>query len=434
MATILFYSDCPFFAGCEFMLANFFNSSSFRKDNRISFTFRENPAYEQGFRERVRLPVDASQVRLYDIYDWYAKADRFQTVILRKTLKIVMNLALLKYLFIVVNTIILYRNFRERVKQGPVDILHINNGGYPGAYSTLSAVLAADMAGIRTIIYIVNNIAAGYRNPERWLDYPFDLLVRKKVSVFVTGSRFAGNALQKTLSLPEQRVVTINNGIAVQPLTETREQIADRYHFPPGRVIISVIANLEERKGHIFLLEALKTMKESGQLRQMPFLAIVSGPGNQRKVLEDYIGRNNLGGDVAFYPFEPKLSNLLNAVDIVVLPSISSEDFPNIVLDAMAAGKAVLASRFSGIQEQVTEGESGLLVPPGDSDAIATTLVTLCEDENIRKRLGDAARRSFSDRFTVERSVNSYQVLYTRLLSGTGLWGSRNNRLRLHTR
>ena len=420
MATILFYSDCPFFGGSEFMLVNFFNSSSFRQENRISFTFRENPAYEKGFRERVRLPVDASQVRLYDIYDWYEKADRYQPVILRKMLKIILNLALLKYLFIVVNTIILYRNFRKRVEQGPVDILHINNGGYPGAYSTLSAVLAADMAGIRTIIYIVNNIAVGYRNPERWLDYPFDLLVRKKVSVFVTGSSFARKGLQKTLSLPEERVITIKNGLEVHPVTETREQITDRYHFPPGRVIISIIANLEARKGHIFLLEALKKMKESGLPGYMPFLAIVSGPGNQKKGLEDYIGRNNLGGDVAFYPFEPKLSSLLNAVDIVVLPSISSEDFPNIVLDAMAAGKVVLASRFSGIPEQVTDGESGLLVPPGDSDAIATALVTLCGDENFRKRLGEAARRSFSKRFTVEHSVNSYQVLYTRLLSGKG--------------
>ena len=400
------------------MLTNFCNSSSFRKENCISFTFRENPTYEKGFRERVRLPVDVSQVSLYDIYDWYEKADRYQPVILRKMLKIVLNLALLKYLFIVINTIILYWNFREPVKQGEIDILHINNGGYPGSYSTISAVLAANMAGIGTIVYVVNNIAAGYRYPERWLDYPFDLLIRKKVSVFVTGSQFAGKALQKTLSLPEERVVTINNGIAVQPVTENREQIAGRYYFPPGRVIISVIANLEERKGHIFLLEALKKMKESGWHGQMPFLAIVSGPGNQRKVLEDYIGRNNLCGDVTFYPFEPKLSNLLNAVDIVVLPSISSEDFPNIVLDAMAAGKAVLASRFSGIQEQVTDGESGLLVPPGDSNAIAAALVTLCGDENIRMRLGDAARRSFSERFTVEQSINSYQMLYTRLLSG----------------
>jgi L-malate glycosyltransferase len=418
MASIHFYSDCPFFAGCEFMLANFFNSTSLRKEHNISFTFRENLVYEQGFRDRVRLPVDASHVRLYDIYDWYAKADRFQPVFLRKILKIILNLALLKYFFIVINTVILYRVFRKRAKRGQIDILHINNGGYPGAYSSISAVLAADMAGIGTIVYVVNNITAGYRYPGRLLDYPFDILVRRRVSVFVTGSRYAGRALRKTLSLPEERVVTINNGIAVQPVTETREQVADRYHFPRGRVIIAVIANLEERKGHIFLLRALRKMKESGQPGRMPFLAIVAGPGDVRNILVEYILKNNLGEDVAFYPFEPRLSNLLNAVDIVVLPSISLEDFPNIVLDAMAAGKAVLASRFSGIQEQITDEESGLLVPPGDSDAIAAALVTLCGDVNFRKRLGDAARKSFSNRFTVEKSVNSYLGLYARLLSG----------------
>jgi glycosyltransferase involved in cell wall biosynthesis len=399
------------------MLANFFNSSSFRKENRISFTFRENPVYERGFSERIRYPVDTSHVKLYDIQDWYAKADRFQSVIIRKMFKIILNLALLKYIFIVINTIILYRFFRELLKQRQVDILHINNGGYPRAYSSISAVLAADMAGIGTIVYVVNNIAAGYHNPERWLDYPFDIMVRKKVTVFVTGSHYGGNALRRTLSLNEERVVTINNGIAVQPITETRDQVASRYHFPSGRIIIAIIANLEERKGHIFLLKALKKMKDSGLPTQMPFLAIIAGPGNQRETMEVYIHKNNLENDVAFYPFEPKLSNLLNAVDIIVLPSIALEDFPNIVLDAMAAGKVVLASRFSGIREQIIDGESGILFPPADSDAIAAAIITLWGDENFRKRLGDAAKRSYSERFTVERAVNSYQELYSRLIS-----------------
>ncbi len=420
MATILFYSDCPFFGGSEFMLANFFNSASFRQKNQISFIFRENQVYEQGFRQRIQLPLDSSQVKLYDIFEWYAKADRYQSAVLRKMLKTFLNLMLLNYFFIVFNTIVLYRVFRERMRQNQIDILHINSGGYPGAYSGISAVLAADMAGISTIIFIVNNIAAGYRHPQRLPDYPFDILVGNRVSRYVTGSWFAGKALQKVLSLPKEKVVTINNGIEVHPVTETREHLSGRYRFPSGRVIISVIANLEARKGHIFLLEAMKKMKESGKPGTMPFLAIVSGPGDQRNALEDYISSNNLGEDIAFYPFETELSNLLNAVDIVVLPSVSSEDFPNIVLDAMAAGKTILASRFSGIPEQVTDGETGLLVPPGDSDALATALVRVCGDEKFRERLGDAARSSFSQRFTVERALNSYQELYTQLQSEKG--------------
>jgi glycosyltransferase involved in cell wall biosynthesis len=421
MANIHFFSDCPFFAGCEFMLVNFFNSSSFRKENCISFTFRENLIYEQEFMKRIRIPVDSSRIRLYDIYDWYAKADRYHSIFFRKALKIVLNLILLKYFFIFANTIILYRYFREHVKQCPIDILHINNGGYPSAYSTLSAVLAANLVGIKTIIYVVNNIALGYRRPERWLDYPFDLLVKRKVSIFITGSHFAGNVLQKTLNLPIDRVVTINNGISVQPITESQQQIFTRYQFPSGRVIITIIANLEERKGHIYLLNALKIMKDTGRPVQMPFLAIVSGPGNQKKILENFIVRNNLSDDVAFYPFESKLSNLLNAVDIVILPSITSEDFPNIILDAMAAGRAVLASKFSGIVEQIADKKSGLLVSPGDSNAIATALIALCDDENLRKQMGDTARCVFVERFTVERSINSYRILYSRLLSRDGL-------------
>jgi len=415
MARIHFHSDCSFFAGCEFMLANFFNTPSFLYENRVSFTFRDNRDYEKGFRERVHSPIQATPLHLYDIYDYYQQVDRrFESKSIRKIIKIGLNLILLKYIFIILNTAIIYRYFKEQKR---IDILHINNGGYPGAYSTISAVIAAKLAGIPIIVYVVNNIAAGYWNPERWLDLPFDIVVKRWVTVFITGSNFARDALQKTLKIPPEHMITINNGISIKPVSETKEEVAQRYNFPQNRIIIAIVANLEERKGHIYLLEAIKTLKESKRLQSIPFLAIVSGPGNQRSVLENYITDHNLHEDVAFYNFEPHLSNLLNATDIIVLPSIASEDFPNVTLEAMAFGKAIIASKFSGIQEQIIDGKSGLLVPPKDNDAIADAICILCENQKLREKLGDSAKTRFYSKFTAERSVNIYLALYKKLLA-----------------
>ena len=74
---------------------------------------------------------------------------------------------------------------------------HINNGGYPAATSSYSMIFVAVILGIPKIIYVVNNMAEGYKNPMRWLDYPIDMFIKKKVTVFITGSDYAGKKLKK---------------------------------------------------------------------------------------------------------------------------------------------------------------------------------------------------------------------------------------------
>ena len=113
-----------------------------------------------------------------------------------------------------------------------------------------------------------------------------------------------------------------------------------------------------------------------------------------------------------FIGAEAHVMNLMSAVDVLVVPSVSHEDFPNVILEAMGLGKPVVASRLAGTPEQVDDEHTGLLVPPGDAAALALALRRLVLDPALRDEMGRAGRRRFEERFTAEVAVRRYAELY----------------------
>lgn len=391
------------------MLANFFNDDSFLETYNVLFIYRWTQAYEEGFHKRVFKDIDHIPLRLYDHHDLYNSTDKIQNRYIRKTIKIVINLLLIKYIFLILNMIIFYKTIRKV----HVDLVHINNGGYPGAYSTISMVIAARLCGIHRMVYVVNNIAAGYRSPERWLDYPFDRMVIGMVSIFITGSNFASNALKEILHVPSLKIMSIPNGIAPRNLTEVPEQVIKRLNLPKDRILFSVIAVLDERKGHIFLLKALYEIKKSHP-DNMPY-CILEGIGPTEELLRKYIQEHDLNGDVMFIRNESHIFNLINASDCIILPSIRNEDFPNIILESMSLGKAVIASNIAGIPEQLDQMQSGILVEPQDIQGLVSAIRLVTEDSDLRASLGKNAKIKFDEFYTQKKAIKHYCELYLKL-------------------
>jgi len=411
--SILFFSDCSFFAGCENMLANFFNDHNFIDEYHVLFIYRWTQRYENGFNNRMTNRIENIPLRLYDHYDLYNSIDEIRWTSLHKPLKIFVNLLLVKYLFVFLNTITLFITIRKR----HVDLVHINNGGYPGAYSAMSMVMAAKLCGIFRILYVVNNIAVGYRSPERWLDYFFDRAIIRWVTIFVTGSKYAHDKITTTLDIPPNKVRCIHNGISPRSVTETREQITQRLGLPNNRLIFSVIAVLDERKGHIYLLKALDRIQKTHQDCAMPF-CIIEGSGPNEALLKTYVQENNLTDDVLFISHEPQIFNLINASDCIVLPSIKDEDFPNIILESMSLGKAIIASDFSGIPEQIEHMKSGILVKPQNVSSLANAITMLTKDPALRNYLGENAKTRFGEIFTDKHAIKEYSETYHKLIEG----------------
>ena len=168
------------------------------------------------------------------------------------------------------------------------------------------------------------------------------------------------------------------------------------------------VGTLHEVKGQIHLIEACRLLAERG----VAFTCRFIGDGPDRDALQARIDEYGLGDRVALVGrmTSDAVATELAASDVLAAPSVPThggkrEGIPVVLMEAMASGLPVVASRLSGIPELVTDGVSGLLVPPGDDDALAHALATLATDAPLRGRLGAAGRETVMREFDVDRNA-----------------------------
>lgn len=408
-----YHSDCEFFAGCENMLANFFNDPAVGAAYEVSFSCRWSERYEAGLRNRVKTPPSLERYPLLagTLFTQYAPG-------LPKPLGLavrILNLLLLvRYWVLAWNVLVLVRAWRGR----GIDVLHINNGGYPAALSCLSAAIAGRLCGIRHVVMVVNNIAQGReRYRYWWLDRPLDRLVGRCVSRFVTGSHNAGRALQAVLRLPDASFVTLHNGIAVRSNTETRAETRARLAVDGNALVFGMVALLEWRKGHRVLFQAIATLPALLTPAQIP-LFLIEGDGPESAELSAMVEQLGIGQWVRFVGVEQHVFDFIQALDVMLLPSVANEDFPNVIIEAMSLGKPVIASRLAGTPEQVDDGLTGALVDINNHAMLANQIASFVKNKDALASMGMQARAKFDEKFTAGVAVSRYLNLYKTLLTG----------------
>jgi len=171
---------------------------------------------------------------------------------------------------------------------------------------------------------------------------------------------------------------------------------------------IAVVAALETRKGHAVLLEAVRALSD------LRLRVLCAGTGSGAAALARRRDELGLGARVAFPGRVDDVPALLAAADAVVLPSLQ-EGLGVAALEAMAAGRPVIASRVGGLPEAVGEGEAGVLVPPGDPAALAAAIRLLATAPATARALGDAGRRRATRRFAMRAMAGATATLYGRL-------------------
>lgn len=406
-----YYSDCESFAGCEHMLKVLLGSALASDLVQAHFTYRYSREYVAGMREHLPPGVSTEAVLLPDLTAVRARASGALDGRMLWIFKAVTYALPLRQILQVVDVVCLWRVFRRHC----FDVVHINNGGFPGAASCNPAVVAARLAKVPSVVYVANNLAEGYRHPWRWADYPLDRLTARCVDCFVTGSEAAAAALRRVLHLSEGQIVSIHNGIIPKTPGRSAEELRADLGVDPGAVLIVIVARLEKRKGHRYLVEALGKLATSPS----PVLAhlVIEGAGPEEASLRDLVDALDIKGLVRFVGRVDNVWDVYEAADIVVLPSVDHEDFPNVVLEAMAARKPVVASALAGTTEQVIDGVTGLLVPPGDVEALAGALGALIRDEETRQVMGAAGRARFLDQFSAASAAARYWDLYQHLAS-----------------
>jgi N-acetyl-alpha-D-glucosaminyl L-malate synthase BshA len=196
--------------------------------------------------------------------------------------------------------------------------------------------------------------------------------------------------------------------------------------FPRARVdwdevrVVTHASNLRPVKRPLDVLHAFARLRE-----QRPALLVIAGEGPKRAALEHEARVLGVQDSVAFFGAARDLVPLLQASDLFLLPS-QSESFGLAALEAMACGVPVLASRAGGLPEVIAEGETGLLLAPGDVDGFAAAAHALLADESRRAALGKAARDRAEKIFRPGPIVARWEELYASLLAkplrAAGLW------------
>lgn len=411
MKKIHYHSDCPFFAGCENMLAVLFNSDELRAAYNISFSFRYSAEYVSGYIRRVNSTVPIYPVYFSDISD-VSKLPTWIPILGRRIMmKLIMMI--IHWPLLVYEIFVLTRLF-HKIKP---DILHINNGGYPAALSARAAAIAGKIANIPKIVMVVNNLATDYGRISRWSDYPVDRAVVKSVDLFVTGSKAAANQLQSVLALPVNQIIAMHNGIPSRLGSETLSETRTRLGLSSfDGTIFGVVALLIPRKGHQVLLDAILKISKQPSNDSNLFKVLIEGNGPLHDELVSFVNTHALNDYVKFVGDEKNIVDFMALLDVLILPSVAYEDFPNVVLEAMALAKPVISSRLAGVPEQVVDGESGFLVAPRNVEQLALAITELLNNAQLRIQMGHAAASRFEKNFTAEIAIKNYQNLYNSLI------------------
>src|SRR3954454_3999826 len=232
----------------------------------------------------------------------------------------------------------------------------------------------------------------------------------RQVDCFICASR----AIQKMLvadGVPEARTVVVHEGVDLgridsAPVAGLREEL----WLPHGAPIVGNVAALVPHKGQRHLIEAAQLV-----LPQVPDVRfVIAGEGELRPALERQIHEHRLQKHVPLSGFRPDVLSLHKAFDIFVMSSLT-EGLGTSLIDAMACGKPVVATKVGGIPEVVADGETGFLVQPRDHEAMARALISLLKDEALRKRMGEAGRARARVRFSAERMVQDTLRVYQRV-------------------
>jgi glycosyltransferase involved in cell wall biosynthesis len=176
---------------------------------------------------------------------------------------------------------------------------------------------------------------------------------------------------------------------------------------------LAVIAQLIPRKGHRFLIDAMPQL-----LKPFPNLhLLLFGQGPLEDELKQQVDRLALQDQITFAGFRADLPRILPCLDLVAHPALM-EGLGIALLQAAGAGKPIVAVRAGGMPEVVKDGENGLLVPPADTDALASALSKLLSDRDLMWRMGQAGRELIREQFSIGRMVEGNLQVYQNLLSG----------------
>ena len=248
----------------------------------------------------------------------------------------------------------------------------------------------------------------------RRMDYPepnncyIRYLYNRRVDGVVAISRSVLDCLSEA-GVNRRSIRLIYSGIDPMPYTGLQSDA----HRATDSAVVAMLAVLQERKGHRFLLDAARVLKGRGRRIRYVF----AGDGSLKTQLQTLVQTLGLREEVSFIGFVKDVPKFLSSIDVLVLPSLY-EGLGVAALEGMAAGKPVVATRVGGLAESIVDGETGFLVPPEDGAALADAIDRLVADPFMARAMGRKGAARVLSNFTIEQMASQNEAYYYALLDG----------------
>ena len=394
---LLIYSDCYIYGGSEKLISFIIKNKIIHEYFQITFVFRNHKIYQ----EAINKEYSSEERKIFFPLAIASNATFFYTIDLLNIPVFIKKMIKLPFYVIDKLGVFFIYNFLIQIyvllKFSP-DIIHINNGGYPGASSCSTIVFATKLLKMAPIVYQINNTTF---ETKSLIQRYFDSYINNHVNCFITASKHAKEKLVNYRKFDADKIIQVPNTILEEPVTIGREKLLKELQIKQTDFVLCNIGFLSKRKGQIYLLEALKLIhiQEPFVFENISLLLI--GNGEEETCLRQYSVSNNLNEQVHFLGYQTQSVNYLNCCDLFVFPSIAGEDMPLVILSAMNLGKTILATDFAGIREEIEDNKSGILIPL-NTETLAKTLADKIIElyYNKNHKMGENAKLRYQQLFS----------------------------------
>jgi len=275
-------------------------------------------------------------------------------------------------------------------------------------YAEIIGILAALLAKIK--IRISWEVYTHSKKFRHRLAYR---LIYKLVNCVVAVSDETRKTIINDRNLDVKKAITVHYGVDFNKFNASNGRSTKANHkLNHNNKIIGVVARLTDQKGHIYLIKAAPEI-----IKKFPTVKFVFvGDGPLRDSLKAEIEKLGLSCYFEFLGFRNEVNELLNSFDIFVLPSLF-EGLPNVLLEAMACAKPIVATSVAGVPEVVVDGFTGFLVPPQNPEGLAKRISDLLANDELSVKMGKAGRKRIENNFSLKTQVDNFQALYSKLLT-----------------
>jgi glycosyltransferase involved in cell wall biosynthesis len=300
----------------------------------------------------------------------------------------------------------LYRLYRI-IRAFRPDIVHTHLQA-PNLYGRLMAIAAR----VPIVMATEHNVYASKARRHVWMER----VLARRTAALVAVSPQVRLFLAAQLDLRPSAIHLVRNGIAMPDASpEGVAALRRRLALPQDELVLGTIASLTLKKGHTFLFQAVAALRDRGLRCSL----VLAGDGPERSSLQALAVALDIADRVHVLGDHAQVADVLALIDVFVLPSIT-EGLPLALLEAMAAGKAVVATEVGGVPDVITSGTNGLLVPPRAVPALVDALHALLVDPPLRREYGARAHSTVVAGFTEEQHLHSLGALYLSLVNHLG--------------